>query len=281
MPVIIILAIITFYPFVYLIFLSLQDWRLTGTAGLQISFCGLKNFKVLFLSHRFINSIIRSLFYVGLGVSIEFCLGLGLSLIFNKEFKGKRIIMPFFIMPVGITPIVASLTWKILYDSEYGLISFFLSLTGLASPQWLTNPRLALLSCIIIDIWRWTPFVMLVFLAGLGALPKEPFEAARVEGASKWQTLRYLTLPMLIPIAGIILLIRTMDAFKAFDIIFGLTGGGPGVATETMNIWLFFTNFRYLKFGLGAAAGVLMLGITIVTSVLLINLLGMKIVKPK
>ncbi len=275
LPAILCLVFFSVYPFVYLIYLSTHKYILSERGGYP--FVGLENYYKLFFHPRFWNSVRITLTYAVMAVGLEFFLGFGIALVLSRELKGRNIFIPLLIIPLGITPIVASLVWKILYNSEFGLINYFLTVLRVLPPSWLSHPQWALVSLVIVDIWRWTPLMMLIFLGGLSALPREPYEAAVIDGASRWQIFRYITISLIRPIIAIALFIRIMDVFKAFDIVYGLTQGGPGRATETMNIWLLLVSFRYYNFGLGGALAFVMLFMVIGICSLLIRTLGIKI----
>jgi multiple sugar transport system permease protein len=257
LPALAVLISITVFPFFYLIYLSMHSWNIAKPGSFHFNNFG--NFVALFSDPRFLNAILRTLNYVGAAVVVEFGIAFGLASFLSKKFWGKKVILPLLIIPLGVTPIVASLVWKILYHSEYGLINYFIELLGLIPPMWLTDKNIALYSIIIIDVWRWTPLIMLIFIAGITALPKDVYEAAELDGARGWQRFKNITWPLLLPISSVVILMRLMDAFKAFDDIYGLTQGGPGTSTETMNILLMLTSFRYYDFGKGSAISLVML----------------------
>ena len=261
LPTLVVLISITVFPFFYLIYLSLHSWNIAKPGSFRFNNFG--NFIALFSDTRFLDSIIRTINYVGVAVVVEFGIGFGLATVLSQKFWGKKVILPLLIIPLGVTPIVASLVWKILYHSEYGLINYIIELMTFIPPMWLTDKNVALYSIIIVDVWRWTPLMMLIFIAGRTALPKDVYEAAEIDGARGWKRFKNITWPLLLPISSIVLLMRLMDAFKAFDDIYGLTQGGPGTSTETMNILLMLTSFRYYDFGKGSAISFVMLVLVI------------------
>jgi multiple sugar transport system permease protein len=275
LPAIIVLAAITLFPFFYLIFLSTHSWNISEPGSFK--FNGIQNYISLFKDTRFQESIVRTLQYVGIAVFSEFGLGLAFALILSRKFWGRKVVIPILIAPLGVTPIVASLVWKIMYHSEYGLINYFIELLGMTPPLWISDQTVALYSIIIVDIWRWTPLMFVIFTAGLVALPKEIFEAADIDGASSWKKFSRITWPLMIPISSIAFLMRFMDAFKAFDIIYGLTKKGPGTNTETMNILLLLRSFRYYDFGLGSTIALIMLLLVIGLSTAFVKLLNVHI----
>jgi multiple sugar transport system permease protein len=171
-----------------------------------------------------------------------------------------------------MTPVAVSLVWKSMYNFSYGIVNYYLGFVGLQSP-WLSQPWSALLAAIIVDVWQWTPFVVIIALAGLYSLPVDPFEAAEIDGASGWKKLRHITLPLLKPLLLVALLIRICDSFKIFDNIYVLTMGGPGLATEVLSLSIYKANFFYRQVGKAAAMSLLMLVIAIIIAQLLIRAL--------
>ena len=163
------------------------------------------------------------------------------------------------ILPMVVTPVVTGLTWRIMYNPTFGLINYFLGMFGFEPRAWVDKASTALPALIIADVWQWTPFMFLMIYAGMQSLPDEPFEAARVDGATGWQSFRFLTLPMLSQVILVAILLRTIESIKTFDIIFALTRGGPGTATQTLNIYTFALAFEWLKPGYAAAIAVIIL----------------------
>jgi multiple sugar transport system permease protein len=178
-------------------------------------------------------------------VVVEFLAGLGLALLFAQPFRFLRPIRVLLLLPLFVVPVVGATMWRVIFHPEIGVLNYYLAALGFGRPPWLSDPTLALVSIGIVDAWRTIPFMFLVMYAGLETLPAELFEAAAVDGASAWQRFRHLTVPLLTYIMLLAVLIRGMDAFREFDIIFVLTGGGPGTATQTMQI------LNYRSFGLG------------------------------
>lgn len=275
LPSSIVLVGITIFPLIYLIYMSLHKMLLYRPR--ENFFIGFENYHALFLSPRFWNSVRLTLSFTGSTVSIQFFLGLAIAFLLSQKFKGRRFVFPLLIIPLGTTPIIASFTWRILYHTDLGLIAYLFSTLGISSPKWLADPRYALFSLIIVDTWQWFPFTTLIFLGGISSLPREVFEAAKVDGCSIWSTFIHITLPLLRPIIAIVILVRTMDSFKTFDVIYGLTKGGPGIATETMNIYLFLTTFYFSNFGQGSALAFIMLVMVIGICVVLLKCLNIKV----
>ena len=201
-----------------------------------------------------------SLLYVVSTTGIELVLGFVLALVLSRRLRGMGLVRTLLIIPMAMTPVVVGLTWRLLYTPPFGLVNYSASLVGVDLPPMLTDPVLAFVAVVIVDVWQWTPFMMLLMLAGLQSLPGEPFEAAAVDGAGPLQSLRFLTIPMLRGIILVALIFRGVDAFDTFDTIYVLTRGGPGTATQTMTMFDFFQAFRWFHFGYAAAVAVIMLG---------------------
>jgi len=201
-------------------------------------------------------------------LSLQFTIGLGLALLFTQEFKGKKTILPLIILPMMVTPVVVGYMGRLIFETRSGPINYLLNTVGIESLRWHTSSKTALFTVILIDTWQWTPFVMIILLAGLLALPQEPFESAKVDGASGWQIFRYLTLPLLKPVIAVVLIMRTLDIFRVFDVLYVLTMGGPGTSTENINLYSYLVGFRYFNIGYASSiawflAIILSIGITI------------------
>jgi multiple sugar transport system permease protein len=247
-PILIIILALGLYPFLYVIWLSFQ----MQTASTKPVFVGLQNFYEIFLDSTFREVIGNTLVYVVSTVVAEFVIGLGLALMLNREFKGKRIIAPLIYLPMIVTPVAVGLTFRIIYNVEYGPLTYFLSLVGLSPIRWVASATYALFSLILVDIWQWTPFMFLVLLAGLQNVSPECVEASQLDGASYWQRFRHITLPFLRGSIAVAVLIRMIDAFKAFDIIYTVTEGGPGTSSTVISFFTYILAFR--RFSLGSAA---------------------------
>jgi multiple sugar transport system permease protein len=269
-PLIIFLVILVIYPLVYSIYMSLHINALTHPE-LGQPFVGLGNYVDLFLSATFRDSALRTIEFVLATVSISFFLGLGSALIFSRLTRGKTVIRTAFIIPTIVSPIVVALIWRFMLHPQLGVINYLLGVMRLPSnTAWLGNTSTALLSLVLIDVWEWTPLMTLIILAGLISAPKAPFEAAKVDGLSKWTVFRKITFPMIKPMMMIAILIRTMDAWKTFDIVFTCTKGGPGITTK---IWPFFAyrlGWEHFRMGLTSAFSVIMLfSITLICMLML------------
>ncbi|WP_333834372.1 carbohydrate ABC transporter permease [Rubrimonas sp.] len=244
------------WPILFSGWISLHDWRLTRLD--DVRFLGLENFEHVLGDGAFWNALRNTGVFVGLAVSLELLLGLALAVHLRRFGVVRRVAQALLLAPMFVTPIAVGLTFRFMMNAEFGVIPWLLS--PIATVDWFGRD-MALFSLVLIDVWQWTPFMLLMFLAGLEALPKAPFEAARVDGAGPWLTFRALTLPMLRPVIVVAVVIRALDAFKVFEYVFAITRGGPGVATETMQFHIYQVGFRFFRMGEAAAAAFLLAAI--------------------
>lgn len=262
-----VLLALSIYPLIYAVRVSLQ----TG-AGARWS---LDNFSRLFSDAFFLSALLHTLFYALIALTCELLLGLGLAVLLNREMRARSLFRAGLLVPMMLPPVVVGVVWRLALNPNFGAINGTLKSFGLdtESLTWTASPRLAFLSVIAVDVWQWTPFVFLILLAGLQAIPQEPYEAARMDGSSAWQTFRFITLPLLKPAILIVLLLRTMDLLRVFDQIFILTEGGPGFATETVSLYIYRAAFRFGNFGYAAAMSFVLLLVTNTISLIYIRLL--------
>jgi len=240
-------AVLMIFPVLYTLFLSLTSWNLTS--GAPLSFAGLGSYARVFTEPRFLDAIIRTLVFTIFAVAIETVLGVAVAIILHRAFVGKSIVKLLLLLPLVATPVAVGIVFNLFYDPNIGLVNFMLKSIGAPQGLWITSAATVIPSLIIVDVWQWTPMITLIVLAGLASLSDEPFEAARVDGASDVQILRYVTLPMIMPVILTAVILRSIDALKTFDIIFAMTGGGPGYASETLNIMGFKYSFEYFRMG--------------------------------
>lgn len=267
----IILLLITMIPTIFAVVFSLQDYNLARVSSRKFVF--LKNYLDIFKDARFWNSLrVTACFTIGCLI-VELLLGMLIAVCLSKRIMGKGIAQIGILLPMIITPVVVALYWKMFYDPQFGNLNYFLSLMGIGTVDLLSSRRWALVGMAIVDIWEWTPYVALILLSGLQALPQEPYEAALVDGATKWQTYRYITLPLLQPIINIAVVFRFMDLFKWMDTVYVMTSGGPGIATETLSYYAYINNFKFLNVGYASAICIIMLGIVL----FICNTMGKKI----
>lgn len=253
-PSVVLLFVILLGPFIYMVWTGFTDlhYALPNRVG---AFVGFDNFRRLMQDDPiFWHSFWLTMKFVFGVVLLEFAFGLGLALLIFHYIKNRRFILTILLVPMMLAPIAVGLIWKLLLSGDFGMFTYYLRVIGLADLQTsiLGNPSLVMPAIVLIDVWQWTPFVTLVILAGLLSLPKEPFEAALMDGARPLQIFRDVTLPLLRPIIALVVLLRGIDAFKEFDKVFILTGGGPGISTEMLSIYTYRINFRDWDLGYGA-----------------------------
>ena len=267
MPSVIILILISIFPLIYSLSLVFQKWNFTS--GGKREFFGLGNFIILIKDARFWNSLEATIFIVFISVILELLIGLGLALLLNRKFKGDKFIRTLLVIPLVISPIVIGTVWKLLYHQSYGLLNYILNIMHLKGIPWLTDLWISKLSIIIVDTWQWAPFMFLIIYGGLQMVPVEPLEAAKVDGASGWQSFRFITMPSLIQVMFVAIFIRLIDAFKLYDIVYVLTNGGPGISTEVLGFYTYLQGFRFFNLGYAATLSyVLLIIITVIVSYL-------------
>lgn len=250
-PAVIILLALTVYPTINLIMMSLstidfaqggQVWRFTPFA----------NFERLFSDRLFAITLKNTLIFAVVSVFAEMILGFALALLVSSAPRAKGIVRTLMILPILVPPVTIGSIWKLMYNYEFGIFNQMLATIGIDPIGWLSDTRLALGSVILVDIWHWTPFVFLVLFAGVEGLPKEVLEAARVDGATTWQTIRKVIIPLMMPAIAVAFLFRSIFAFKVFGEVFLLTSGGPGMATEMVSLHLYKVYFEQNNLGYGA-----------------------------
>ncbi len=264
-PAVVILFLITVFPTIYSLWVSLQSYYLPRPYASE--FVGVGNYLGVLTDIRFWSSMKQTGLLLTSAISIEFVLGLAIALFLFSEFKGSKIITPIILMPMMIAPVIVGYMWRLLYQVEAGPINYLIGFLGLGPYAWTSNVATAVPSIVIADVWQWTPFVVLVLLAGLTSLPQNVLEAAQVDGASGWQRLIYIILPMLRRVVAIVLLLRILDVFRMFDKIYVMTHGGPGSATETVGFYAYLSGFKYLHIGYAAAMSFLLLFVTVFISI--------------
>lgn len=259
-PAVIVLLLLTIYPLIFAIKVSLQT-----PAGRWT----LANFTRLFGDHFFAVALWQTFIFTASALVAEFALGLGLALLLDSQIRGRNFFRSLLLIPMMLPPVVVAVIWRLIYNPNFGTINGTLKGWGINTSNltWIASPSMALPSVILVDIWQWTPFMFLILLAGLQAIPQEPYEAAMIDGSSAWQTFWHITLPLLKPAILIALLLRTMDLLRIFDQVFILTQGGPGFATETISLYIYKTAFRFFDFGYAAAMSFVLLILINVVSI--------------
>ena len=270
-PALAALVLTTTIPLVYLAWNSLQ--QLNFSMPWLRGFAGLSNYLAMGSDPRFWNSLWLTLIYTGTTVCLQVVIGLSFALLVLRMPRGQGVIRIALILPIVLAPVVVGLFWRtLMLAPDFGLVDLVTRTLGLGSYNWLGDPELALISVIAIHTWQWTPFAFLVLLASLATLPPDIYEAARLDRASAWQRFRHITLPLVRPAIVMVVILRMMTALSAFAAIYAATGGGPGSATEILNLYAYRTSFVELNLGYGSALAMVLLGITIAVSWLMFRL---------
>ncbi|MGY3616745.1 carbohydrate ABC transporter permease [Bradyrhizobium sp. USDA 10063] len=266
LPALIVVLAVIVFPWLFTIWMSFNEWKV----GSPTTFVGLANYLRLPNDPRFVEAFGHTIFYTALSVILPLIFGTLAAVVFHQRFAGRGFLRGVFIMPMMATPVAIALVWTMMFHPQLGVLNYLLSLVGLPPQLWVFNPATVIPSLVLVETWQWTPLVMLIVLGGLAAIPAEPYESAEIDGAGFWQMFRYITLPLIMPFLFIAGMIRMIDAVKSFDIIFAITQGGPGSASETINLYLYSVAFVYYDLGYGSAiAVVFFLLIVLLAAVLL------------
>lgn len=270
-PAIGILLSLTLFPFLYLVYLSFHRWSLNIAA--QRAFIGTENFANVLQGAAFGNALMNTVLFVVVSVVAEMIIGVTIAVFlhFRIPERWRGTLQTMFLLPMLMAYIVVGLLWRFLWNGSLGLINFFLETAGLPVQNWLGNPQWVLGTIIVADIWQWTPFVVLVVLAGLQGLPKDQLEAAVLDGASFLQRFRYIMYPNLKPVLFVTMMFRAADAYRIFDKVWTMTQGGPGSSSMVLSVLIYFQSFRDGNFGIAAAMSIAMLAIISVVATLMIK----------
>lgn len=267
-PAMIVVLAVIIFPWAFTIWMSLNEWKV----GRSITFVGLENYLRLPRDPRFIEAMRHTLVYTALSVVLPVILGTFAAVIFHQKFPWRGVLRGIFIMPMMATPVAIALIWTMIFHPQLGVLNFMLSLVGIGPQLWTTHPNTVIPSLVLVETWQWTPLVMLIVLGGLASIPTEPYESALIDGANMWQMFRYITLPLITPFIFIAAMIRMIDAVKAFDIIYAITQGGPGSASETINVYLYSVAFAYYDIGYASAIALVFFVLIVVLAAVMIFL---------
>jgi multiple sugar transport system permease protein len=270
LPAVLFILIMMAFPVIFTFGVSMTDWSMAS--GGVSKYIGFENYINMFKDPRFYNALLNTFYFTGLTIVTETLLGVIIALVLNREFIGKNIVKTILILPMVATPVAIGLAWTLFYEPTIGLGNFALKTLGLPASNWLASNTTVIPSIALVDIWQWTPMIALIVLAGLAGLPTDPFESAIVDGAKPHQVLFHITLPLLMPTIMIAVVLRSIEAFKTFDIIYSMTGGGPGYASETLNILAYKQAFGYFKFGAASSTLFALFAIVFGSSVLMLIL---------
>jgi multiple sugar transport system permease protein len=265
LPALLIALGLFLYPLFELLYLSLTRWNLITQE--PRTFIGLANFvRAFFQDDHFWRSVWLMLYFAIGSLAGQFILGFALALLLNREFRGESVVRMFLLFPIIATPVAMSLVWAMMLNPMLGIMNYLISLVGLSASEWASSPATVMPTLIMVEIWHWTPFMMLVLLAGLKNLPKDPYEAAVIDGASSAQVFFKITLPLMQPYIVLVVILRLIQSLKVFDKIFVISGGGPMRASETLNLMIYHQAFSALNYGYACALGVFMLLIILAIS---------------
>jgi len=264
-PAFLALLATTTFPLIFLVWTS--AFRMDLAMPFADGFVGVENYRALLSDDRFWSSLLVSLVYTGATVALQVALGLALALLVMDMKRGQDWFRVVAILPVVLSPAVVGMIWRtFMLAPEFGIVDYLAINAGIGSKNWLGDPLLAMISVIVIHTWQWTPFAFMVLLASLASLPEDIYEAARLDRATTWQRFRRITLPLLRPAIVMVVIMRTMVALTAFAAIFTVTGGGPGTATEILNLYAYRKSFTELSIGYGSALAVALLIVTLLIS---------------
>jgi len=267
-PALVLMAAVIVFPWLFTGFMSLHDWKLSQTR----SFAGLDNYTRLLGDERFQWAALRTLYYAALAVMAPLVLGTMAALIFHRRFPLRGFFRGIFILPMMATPVAVGLVWTMMFHPQLGVLNYLLTSIGLPPQLWVYDPGTVIPSLVMVETWQWTPLVMLIVLGGLAALPTEPYESAQLDGASAWAMFRHITFPLVLPFLMVAAIIRTIDAVKSFDIIFVISQGGPGTASETLNLFLYLQAFAFYDVGYASAVVAVFFAIIVTLSLVLLYL---------
>lgn len=275
-PTMAILLFVSIFPLIWSLYLSFTDWSVIRDAGTAPQWIGTANYFDLLTDRRTWERFIVTGQFVVPAVLIELLLGFGIAMLLNRRFSGRGLLMTLMLIPMMLSPVVVALFWRFMMQGE-GVINYYVvNLLQQPPVLWLTDRNIVIWSLVIVDVWMWTPFMMLMSLAGLSAVPKYLYEAAAVDRAGAWFRFRHITLPMVTPLLLIAVIFRTMDAYKLFDQVFVLVGnrGGPGRAAQTAALWVYEEAFTNWNTGSASALGYIMLIVIIALANLFIRALN-------
>jgi len=266
LPALIAILAVIIFPWLFTLWMSLNDWQM----GMSRSFTGLTNYQKLATDARFLETIPRTLFFTILGVVAPLVFGVFAAEVFHQRFPLRGLLRGVYILPMMTTPVAIALIFIMMYHPQLGVLNYLLSLIGIPAQLWVYDKNTVIPALVLVETWQWTPLVMLIVLGGLAALPTEPYESALIDGASRWDMFRFITLPLVMPFLMVAVIIRTIDALKSFDIIFVMTQGGPGTASETINIYLYLQAFAFFNVGHASAVVVVFFAIIVALAIILL-----------
>jgi multiple sugar transport system permease protein len=270
LPAAVVVFILMVFPVFYTVYMSLHSWFASSLTAPE--FIGLQNFKRAFTQdERFRNALWLTLYFTVLATALQVVLGVALALLLNRPFRGKGFFRSIFLLPMVATPVAIALVWMMMYNPTLGVMNYLVGLVGLGPFNWVSDAQLVIPALAVVDTWEWTPLITLITLAGLATLPVEPYESAVIDGATPAQMFWRITLPLLRPTIMVALLFRSIDCLKTFDIIYVMTAGGPGFASETLNVYTFQVGLFYFHIGYASSLLVILFALVMGVSLVLIK----------
>ena len=270
LPAAVVVFVLMVFPVFYTVYMSLHSWFASSLTAPE--FIGLQNFKRAFTQdERFRNAIWLTLYFTALATALQLILGVSLALLLNRPFRGKGFFRSIFLLPMVATPVAIALVWMMMYNPTLGVMNYLVGLVGLGPYKWVSDVRFVIPALAAVDTWEWTPLITLITLAGLATLPLEPYESALIDGATPAQMFWRITLPLLRPTIMVALLFRSIDCLKTFDIIYVMTAGGPGFASETLNVYTFQVGLFYFHIGYASSLLVILFALVLGVSLILIK----------
>jgi len=269
-PSVVVVAVLMAFPVLYTLYMSVHSWFASSLTSPE--FVGLANFRRAFLDdERFRNALWLTVYFTALATVLQLVLGVALALLLNRPFRGKGLVRSIFLLPMVATPVAIALVWMMMYNPTLGVMNYLVGLAGLGPYKWVSNAAIVVPALAVVDTWEWTPLITLITLAGLATLPLEPYESALIDGASAAQMFWRITLPLLRPTIIVALLFRAIDCLKTFDIIYVMTQGGPGFASETLNVYTFQVGLFYFHIGYASSLIVILFALVLGVSLVLIK----------
>ena len=266
-PAAVVVLLVILFPWIFTLFMSVHEWKVTG----DTPFVGMANYAKMLTDERFLSAVVRTLWFTAASVVFPLLLGIWAAVCFASNFRFRGLARTLFVLPMMATPVAVSLVWTMMFHPQLGVLNYLLTSVGLPPSAWVYDAGTVIPTLVMVETWQWTPLVMLIVLGGIASLPTDPYEAAILDGASAWQMFVHITLPLVWPFIMVAAVIRLIDALKTFDTIYVITLGGPGTASETLNIMLYQTAFAYYDLGYGSAMVVVFFVLILLISLLLLS----------
>jgi multiple sugar transport system permease protein len=266
-PAALVVLLVILFPWIFTLYMSVHDWKVSG----DTPFVGMANYAKMLTDERFLYAVWRTLWFTAASVAAPLILGVWAAVCFASKFRFRGLARTLFVLPMMATPVAISLVWTMMFHPQLGVLNYLLTSVGLPPSTWVYDTTTVIPTLVMVETWQWTPLVMLIVLGGIASLPTDPYEAAILDGASSWQMFRHITLPLVWPFIMVAAVIRMIDALKTFDTIYVITLGGPGTASETINILLYQTAFAYYDLGYASAMVVVFFFLILLISMLLLR----------